>query len=511
LKLKIYIVLTLILLIGILSFPTYGAEKLIKIAVLPFDDGSIQNRWWNSDWKIGENVSDELITALFNTKKFRLIERDQIDQILKEQNMGTNGSLDSKTAAKIGKILGVQYLVMGKVTEFSSESDSSDIALKKGNALAIKTDTSRVVIDARLVDTSSAEIITAISGKGEKKNSTLGLAVNYNVIAFGSDNFKKTDLGLALRDAVNQLAFGLAANTSETPSPDVLTGAVFYAKENTVIINLGTADNIKPGMTFIINHVIENIKDPDTGEIVDQITEPVAEIKVDLIKDKVSTCSITKILNQKYPIAVKDIVAPVTNNVLTQESTSSNDFASYFPMRPGDRWNYNEMIAGLLIPKQLYERISVHAGIPEDGSMCISYYHSDGPNGNTNFCTKREFYTTSEQGIFQVKDIYPNGNITNYNPPLPLLTPNLSSGATWKWQSDNKKSSWSSKVLPSEPMSIQGKTYSAIVIQVEQNFDGKTSHKKFYYVKDIGLVKEVFSELLGTATLELTDFITKQK
>ncbi len=62
--------LTFFLLLGLMVLPTQGAEKY-KIAVLPFDDGSIQERWWNQSWELGKGVSDELITAFLETDKFR--------------------------------------------------------------------------------------------------------------------------------------------------------------------------------------------------------------------------------------------------------------------------------------------------------------------------------------------------------------------------------------------------------------------------------------------------------
>ncbi|MGE5583862.1 MAG: CsgG/HfaB family protein [Bacillota bacterium] len=311
-KQKFCLLMVLLLIAGIVSSPAFCIDTLYKIAVLPFDDGSIQDRWWGGNWEVGKGVSDELVTALLATKKFRLIEREQIDKVLQEQNFGAGGRVDSKSAAKIGKILGVQYLVMGRVTEFTFDSKGGALGLgEKGIGIGIKTTTARVVIDARLVDTSSAEIIASVPGKGEKKNTNLGLVVNWNAIAFGSSEFRKTNLGIALRDAVNQLADGLAANAyqaASTSGSSALTGTVFYAKEGKVIINIGSSDGVRVGSVFVVDHVIDVVKDPDTGEVVDEITEPVAEITVTEVKEKTSTCKVTAKLSREYTITVKDKV-----------------------------------------------------------------------------------------------------------------------------------------------------------------------------------------------------------
>ena len=313
-KQKLIFTFSLVLLIIIFSLPTFGADNRYKIAVLPFDDGLIKgsDRWWNENWELGKGVSDELVTALLETKKFRLIEREQIDKVLHEQNFGARGRVDDKTAAKIGKILGVQYLVLGRVTEFSLNSQGGALGLgEQGLGLRIKNTTARVVIDARLVNTSTAEIIASVSGKGEKSSTNLALTVNWNVIAFGSNEFRKTNLGIALRDAANQVADGLAANAYPDGTGVVsttLTGMVFYAKNNTVIIDIGLNENVQNGMVFVVEHVIDVVKDPDTGEEVDQIIEPVAEITVTEVKEKTATCIITKKFNYQYSIAAKDIV-----------------------------------------------------------------------------------------------------------------------------------------------------------------------------------------------------------
>ena len=89
---KHYLRLAIVLLViaMILSIPVFGQDARYRIAVMPFDDGSIQNHWWGNNWEVGKGVSDELVTELLKTNKFRLIEREQLDKILKEQDMGAD-------------------------------------------------------------------------------------------------------------------------------------------------------------------------------------------------------------------------------------------------------------------------------------------------------------------------------------------------------------------------------------------------------------------------------------
>jgi curli biogenesis system outer membrane secretion channel CsgG len=302
------------LICSLLVLPVFGApDQLYKIAVLPFDDGSIKDRWWNNNWNVGKGISDELVTELLRTNKFRLIEREQINKVLNEQNFGTSGRVDANSAAKIGKILGVQFLVIGRVTEFSFKStEIRGISLNNGIGLGLKNTKSIVAIDARLVDTSSAEIIASVTGQGNKSSSNVKVAYKWDSIALGSDEFRQTDLGKATRDAVSSVANQLgekAYNSGRGPAvPDKLTGIVAYAGDNQVIINIGSNAGVKPGMIFVVRRVLEVVKDPDTGEIIDEVSEAVAEIKVAEVKEKSATCTVLTNLNAKYTLAVKDKV-----------------------------------------------------------------------------------------------------------------------------------------------------------------------------------------------------------
>jgi curli biogenesis system outer membrane secretion channel CsgG len=312
-KRNLCLTLIIILISTILAFPVFGATTPYKIAVLPFDDGSIKDRWWGGNWDVGKGISDELVTELLKTNKFRLIEREQIDKVLSEQNFGASGRVDTSSAARIGKVLGVQYLVMGRVTEFSFKStEIGGLSLKKGIGLGLKNTKANVAIDARLVDTGSAEIISSVTGKGNKSTANVKVAYQWDAIALGSDEFRQTDLGIATREAVVSVAKQLgdkAYDGSRGPAqPEKITGAVAYAGDNKVIINAGSNSGIKAGMIFIVQHVLEVVKDPSNGEVIDEVSEAVAEIKVTEVKEKSATCIVMTKLSSKYAIAVQDKV-----------------------------------------------------------------------------------------------------------------------------------------------------------------------------------------------------------
>ncbi|MBN2367342.1 MAG: hypothetical protein JXL67_14330, partial [Calditrichaeota bacterium] len=112
-----------------------GAEIVgdrLSVAVLPFESKGLGAELGSID------LLDKLITGFVNINRFKVIERALLEKILEEQKLGMSGIIDASTAAEIGKGIGVDAVIVGSVT-------------RAQNALSI---------DARVIDTESAAIIT---------------------------------------------------------------------------------------------------------------------------------------------------------------------------------------------------------------------------------------------------------------------------------------------------------------------------------------------------------------
>lgn len=82
------------------------------VAVMPyFNNGSVLN---HADYDaLGKGIADVLITELASNPALRLLERDRVQQVLDEQNLGASGRIDKETAAKVGKVVGVRHMIFG--------------------------------------------------------------------------------------------------------------------------------------------------------------------------------------------------------------------------------------------------------------------------------------------------------------------------------------------------------------------------------------------------------------
>jgi curli biogenesis system outer membrane secretion channel CsgG len=101
---------------------TSGQGGPSRIAVARFKDKTGKG-WYTS--RIGDGMADQLVTALFNTNRFIVLERQTLGDVLSEQDLGASGRIRKDTAAPIGEIEGAELLVVGAVTEFEGAASGA--------------------------------------------------------------------------------------------------------------------------------------------------------------------------------------------------------------------------------------------------------------------------------------------------------------------------------------------------------------------------------------------------
>ncbi len=99
--------------------PVRVTAQQVRVAVMSFENNSTWSYWGDN---LGKAAADELVTQLFKTGLFSVIERTRLDSLLAEQDLGASGAVDAATAARIGQLLGAQLILMGSITQFSIDS-----------------------------------------------------------------------------------------------------------------------------------------------------------------------------------------------------------------------------------------------------------------------------------------------------------------------------------------------------------------------------------------------------
>jgi curli biogenesis system outer membrane secretion channel CsgG len=186
-------------------------SKRPLIAVMDFDYGTIDN-WWGQ-YDIGKGMADQVVDALLEDGSFRVIERKKLDTILAEQDFAQSDRADPSAAklAKVGKVLGVRYILAGSITKFSTESRGGGVRIK-GIGLGGKKTKSEVALTARVIDATTGEIMISAKGLGE---SGKGGGFDFSKGGFGvgtnSEEWRKSGLGEAQEKACNAFVAALVA------------------------------------------------------------------------------------------------------------------------------------------------------------------------------------------------------------------------------------------------------------------------------------------------------------
>jgi curli biogenesis system outer membrane secretion channel CsgG len=202
-------------------------SKRPLVALLDFDYGTVQ-QWWSGNWDIGKGISDMLVDELVNDGSFRVIERKRLDAILAEQNFSNSERADpsASTVAKLGKVLGVQYLIVGSITKFGTEQKKQSVGgggFGRGGfgigRVGRDKGKANVAITARIIDISTAEIMASARGEGMSQRSGLLLGggggnwggAGLGEVSMNSSDYRETILGEATETAVKQVAEKLVA------------------------------------------------------------------------------------------------------------------------------------------------------------------------------------------------------------------------------------------------------------------------------------------------------------
>lgn len=205
------------------------------MALMDFDFGAVQ-KWWEGNWDIGKGIADMIVDELVNDGSYRIIERKRLDALLAEQNFSNSDRADPDAAkvAKLGKAAGVKYLIVGSITKFGTEN--KDVKVGGGGfgggrfglgKFGKSEGKATVAVTARVIDTTTGEIMASAKGEGMSKRGGLllgggggGGAGGLGGVEMGSSDFRETVLGEAVELAVKQVVEKLVAAKTRLTTSD---------------------------------------------------------------------------------------------------------------------------------------------------------------------------------------------------------------------------------------------------------------------------------------------------
>ena len=256
------------------------AQNRPRIAVVNFGNSSAWT-WWGDN--LGAAAADEMTTQLVKSGRFTVLERAQIGAVLAEQNLGASGAVTPATAPKIGKLLGVQFLVTGSITQFSIERTSAGY---RGIGGTISTAESRM--DVRIVNTDSGEVMLVAEGQGTKR-----MGGGYFKGAAAERTFDQGAAQEALRPAVESVVARINAQTSTLAAvvPSAPEGQIVSTRDGLFYINRGQNAGVTVGQRFEVMRVTDEIKDAD-GRLLDRVISKVGTLEVTQVLSQSAICKL---------------------------------------------------------------------------------------------------------------------------------------------------------------------------------------------------------------------------
>jgi curli biogenesis system outer membrane secretion channel CsgG len=186
-----------------------------RVAVADFEDKMSSTGQYRAEY--GRGMADMLATALFNTNRYIVLERQKLSYVLAEQDLGASGRVKRQTAAPIGELEGAELLVVANVTGFDPgvSGGGGSLGMLGGllggragsigsavGSLAGGFRTAHIAIDLRLVDTKTGRVVAANSVEGRATDFSGSLGVANTPISGALGGFAKTPMEKAIRDVI---------------------------------------------------------------------------------------------------------------------------------------------------------------------------------------------------------------------------------------------------------------------------------------------------------------------
>lgn len=247
---------------------------------------------WRGQWEMGDNLAAMLESALYDSGRFVLVEREKLDTVIQEQDLAASGRTAKSKVAKTGKLRSAKYIATGAVTEIEDKQSGGEGGISiKGFRVGLGKSEARVTIIAKLIDTTTGEIVSKKRIVGSPSGTSLSLGYSGSDFGGNIGGFKKTPLGQAAQDCINQAAAFFATTMEEFP----FEGSVIkVSSKGHVIINRGSEFGVEVGQELVMTTEGETLMDPDTGEILDQEEgEEIGSLRVSKVSEKVSYCDVT--------------------------------------------------------------------------------------------------------------------------------------------------------------------------------------------------------------------------
>ena len=245
---------------------------------------------WSGQWDLGHAWGMVLTDVLNQSGKFIVLgEKDMRQEAMQEQDFASSGRTAQGAKTPVtGLMTPAQILVKGAITHVQDQSSSTGGGIAIGGVVVGGGKSSAEInVTMYMIDSTTGQVLASTSVVGKSNASRTAIGYHGPGWSGGYSNFQKSNVGKAVEDAVTQGVQWMIAQLPKVP----WRGEVVMVQDGNVYINRGTREGVTNGQEFIVGSA-NIIRDPSTGEILDESVKEVARLQVVTVKEKLSICQV---------------------------------------------------------------------------------------------------------------------------------------------------------------------------------------------------------------------------
>lgn len=250
----------------------------------------VNDAGWSGKYNIGDGMTTAMTNILSKSGWFVVLgDKDMRNAAMKEQDFATSGrTATGKKTPKMGRMTSAQLLVKGSITHVQETGSQAGKLNFMGVSLGGSGGDAEINITIYLVDTTTGQVVASKDIIGDSGSSGYSLGYSGSDLGgltggFGGES--KDNVQKAIEDASGQITNYLISQLDQVQ----WEATVIMAKSNKIIINRGERDGVEVGKVFNVGE-IEELIDPDTGELLDSEMSVVGAIEVTKVKKKIAYC-----------------------------------------------------------------------------------------------------------------------------------------------------------------------------------------------------------------------------
>lgn len=264
------------------AYPPYSGPRK-TIAVSKFDAiGAFVASY--GGWDLGGGLAAMLSAELADTNRFILVERSDVDTLLREKQMALS---DVTFGGSGAPLLGAQLFIRGSVTEFDQQTKGGGFSLGFGTGgllggLGSRSSSGSVAITLQMIDAGTGAVVGSYRVQRKISESSLALRVSARGLSSGVDGFSQTPLGRAMRGAIGEAVSAIIADMERVP----WQGLIASVEGRRVTVNAGRNANLAVGARLRAVRSERVITDPATGQILGTEQRTIGDLVIEAVEDR---------------------------------------------------------------------------------------------------------------------------------------------------------------------------------------------------------------------------------